>query len=172
VRRPVLGHPLLSLLGLTPMFALLVTGSDLKADAREHPATAEGRSPVVLDLINWAMDDDGWRVPLTVFLIVVLVGLQYFRARLERYPVVGTRIWTAAIGGFWLLWSVMVPLTILWIMGVGESAEEDLTSEWFRNVISGTWWVLVANMLAVPFMAVAAVIRLLRGLFGDVARSA
>ncbi|WP_046498636.1 hypothetical protein [Streptomyces odonnellii] len=85
---------------------------------------------------------------------------------------VGTRIWTAAIGGFWLLWSVMVPLTLLWVMGVAESTEENLTSEWFRNVVAGTWWVLVANMLAVPFMAVAAVIRLLRGLFGDVARSA
>ncbi|MFE4826766.1 serine/threonine-protein kinase [Streptomyces sp. NPDC056672] len=171
VRRSLLGHPLLSLLGLTPMFVLLVTGSEFKAHAREHPEAGEETFPVP-GLITWAMDDDGWRVPLTVLLIVVLVGLQYFRARLERYPVVGTRIWTAAIGGFWLLWSVMVPLTLLWVMGVAESTEENLTSEWFRNVVAGTWWVLAANMLAVPFMAVAAVIRLLRGLFGDVARSA
>ncbi|MFF3469034.1 serine/threonine-protein kinase [Streptomyces sp. NPDC001984] len=169
VRRSALGHPLLSLLGLLPMLALLVAGADLKAHAREHPATQQDNA-WWQKLTHWAMDEDGWRVPLTVLLVVVLVGLQYFRARLERYPVPGTRTWTAVLGGFWLLWSVMVPLTWFWVMGVGDGAEEELVSEWFLTTVNGTWWVLLANMPAAPFMAVTAVIRLLRGLFGDVAR--
>lgn len=169
VRRSVLGHPLLSLLGLLPMLVLLVAGADLKAHAREHPARQQD-SAWWQSLTHWAMDEDGWRVPLTVLLVVVLVGLQYFRARLERYPVPGTRTWTAVVGGFWLLWSVMVPLTWFWVMGVGDGAEEELAGEWFLHTVSGTWWVLLATMPAAPFMAVAAVIRLLRGLFGDVAR--
>ncbi|MEU1181084.1 serine/threonine-protein kinase [Streptomyces sp. NPDC005820] len=162
VRRLVLGRPLFSLVGLVPMCALLVTGSDLKAQAREHPTTEE-QGAWWTSLHHWAMDDDGWRVPLTVLLLVALVALQYLRPRLERCPPTVTRVWATATGAFWLLWSAMVPLTLFWVMGVADGAEEKLVSEGLRDLVYGTWWMLSANVLAVPFTAVAGVMRLMRG---------
>lgn len=169
VRSWALGHPLLSLFGLLPMSVLLVAGPGLKAQAREHPTTDKD-SRWWQELHHWAMNDDGWRVPWMVVLIVALVALQYFRARLERCSVHGIRTWTAATGGFWLLWSVMVPQTMFWVMGAGDAGEEELLSDWLVNTVNVTWCALLAITLAAPFTAVAGVIRVLRGFFGDVGR--
>ncbi|GGY35175.1 serine/threonine-protein kinase [Streptomyces djakartensis] len=169
VRGWLLGHPLLSLFGLLPMTVLLVVGPALKAQAREHPTT-DKNPRWWLELHHWAMEDDGWRVPLTVILIVALAALQYFRARLGRRSLGGIRTWAAAIGGFWLLWSVMVPQTMFWVMGVGDATEEDLMSAWAFNTVSVTWWTLLALTLVAPFTAVAGLVRVLRGFFGDVGR--
>ncbi|WP_405987326.1 serine/threonine-protein kinase [Streptomyces sp. NBC_00872] len=169
VRRGPLSHPLLSLFGLAPATVLLVTGSSLKAIAHDHTSSSLELGGWK-DLTEWAMTDDGWRLPLTLLLIVMLIVLQYFRARLEQYPVAVTRSWNVAIGCFWLLLTGTVIANFLWLMGRAAGAEEDAGDGrllLLRGLVSAV--LMLDGLVTVP-VAVAAFIRVLRGVFGDVAR--
>ncbi|WP_457430619.1 protein kinase domain-containing protein [Streptomyces sp. QTS52] len=168
VRRGPLSHPLLSLFGLSPAAVLLVTGASLKALVRDHPTSSVGTGWE--DLTEWAMTDDGWRLPSMLILIAMLIVLQYFRARLERYPVTVTRTWTVVIGCFWLLLTGTVVANFLWLIGTAAGAEADAGNNGLLFVRGLMTAVLFLDGLVVVPVAVAALIRVLRGVVGDVAR--
>lgn len=171
VRRGPLSHPLLSLFGLAPATVLLVAGSSLKAIARDHPSSSLDAGGWK-DLAEWAMTDDGWRLPSTLILIVMLIVLQYFRARLEQYPMAVTRTWTVAIGCFWLLSAGAVVANFLWLIGTAAGAEQDAGDGRLLLVRGLMTAVLLLDGLVVVPVSVAALIRVLRGAAGDVARPA
>ncbi|MFJ1811320.1 MULTISPECIES: serine/threonine-protein kinase [unclassified Streptomyces] len=168
VRRGPLSHPLLSLFALVPAAVLLATGPSLKAIARDHPSDS-------LELggwkeaAEWAMTKDGWRLPLTLSLTVMLIALQYFRARLEQYPVAVIRTWTVAVGGFWLLMAGTVVAHFFWITGVAAGTEEDAGDPRLLILRGVVFAVLLLEGVTVVPVAVAALVRAFRGALGEVA---
>jgi serine/threonine protein kinase len=168
VRRGPLSHPLLSLFALVPAAVLLATGPSLKAIARDHPSDSLERGGWK-EAAEWAMTADGWRLPSTLSLTVVLIALQYVRTRLERCPVAVIRTWNVAVGGFWILTAGTVVAHFFWLTGVAAGAEEDAGAPGLRILRGLLFAVLMLEGVTVVPVAVAALVRAFRGALGEVA---
>ncbi|WP_049578116.1 hypothetical protein [Streptomyces sp. SBT349] len=162
-----LGRPLFALFGLVPMAVLLVLTPAVRADVLAH------QDPRRDGLTTWAFEDP-WRVPVTLLVIAGMPWLHYLRGRLHRQTEADARFFAAATAVFWLVWVAAVALNLGWAWGMsfGYHVEDVSLDHTLLDLTTVMGWLLLANGLMAPFILVAALIRLVRALTGDVARPA
>jgi serine/threonine protein kinase len=171
VRGQVQGRLMLSLCGLVPMLAMLVIAPQKRRLVEIYNDEPENED--LARLANWAQDND-WFLLLTVLLAVALICLLYVRTRLDGYTERGLRTWTAATAFYWLLWAGAIVLNAAWYVGMEAVFDSE---DWGRSgvieagyfaVDRGVGWLLIANAVAAPFAAVAAIARLSRAATAEV----
>ncbi|MHA4777774.1 serine/threonine-protein kinase [Streptomyces sp. MSC1_001] len=150
-----LGRPVLGLFYLVPMVAFLVGGVDLMSRAVDHPSLSGQASGAY----QWAMND-WWRVPATLLLVAATVGLHSYRQRLLTVSPGRVRLWSAAVGVYWIALCAVLTLHLLWFLFVHDGYAY---GEGGRHYL---WWVaypvMVLGGALSPFVLVMSFIRLVR----------
>ena len=120
---------------------------------REHPHKDDSSA--------WLLQLGG---PLTLLLIVVLIWLTYQRGRLDRPTVRHVRTWACVAAGSWLVWVAAVVLTSCWLLGmlVNSYISKDVELAMLLGAV------MFANLVATPFTAIGALVRLVRAGYGNV----
>ncbi|OMI39666.1 serine/threonine protein kinase [Streptomyces sparsogenes DSM 40356] len=169
VRGGGLGNPGPSMLGLVPMLALLLMAPKLRTIVRDYPETPDN-----IDfggLSEWAQHND-WFMPAPVLLLIVLAGLQYTGARLQRYREWGVRLWAVAGALYWLAWAGAIGLSTAWFLGMDDGLSGDAASPHTNGAFIAAHicvgLALFGNAIAAPFVGIGAVKRLNRALTEEV----
>ncbi|MFD4316661.1 serine/threonine-protein kinase [Streptomyces sp. NPDC058548] len=150
-----LGRPALGLFYLLPMVAFLAGGGDLMNRAVDHPSLSDQADGPY----QWAMND-WWRVPATLLLIAVMVGLHGYRRRLATASPGRVRLWSAGVALYWIALVGVLTLHLLWFMFVHNGYE------YGDSGLHYLWWVGFPVMVLgggfSPVVLIAAVVRLVK----------
>ena len=169
VQNHPLGKPLLGLIALIPMTLLLLISSDLADTQRKYHRASMGNG--MRSLSEWAVGDN-WHAPLTVLLLLSLIGLQVYRGRLQRYPVQVIRIWIAASAVYWMLLSVTAVLAVLWAVGMAWSTDAPSDANQTAVTAALICYVLGFACVLSPFTLIGGLVRLGRSMTAIVAQPA
>ncbi|MFD0379175.1 serine/threonine-protein kinase [Streptomyces sp. NPDC127112] len=150
-----LGRPLYGLFFLVPVLALFIGGLDLLHRASLYPSESEHPSAAH----EWAVNDDWWRLPVTVLLFAAMVWLHVYRRRLLTVPPGRVRLWSAGIGVYWIALLAGTALHVAWFVIV----QEDMPSEAGNHPLL---WVAVPLTLigaaVSPVLLITSVLRIAR----------
>ncbi|KAB8167729.1 protein kinase [Streptomyces sp. 3MP-14] len=165
-----LGRLAFSLWGLLPMMALPAFAPQLRTVIDDYPQHPDDRN--FGNLTEWAQETD-WFLSLPLALFVALLALSYARPRLTRYTERTVRIWVGLTAGYWLLWSGLAALCLVWFVGMDDGWELGELPE-LPPVFTG-FDILLALLLlgcglAAPFVAFTAASRLNRASLRDLGR--
>ncbi|MFG2328361.1 serine/threonine-protein kinase [Streptomyces sp. NPDC048604] len=154
--RSGMGQPLQGLWFLLPMLAYLLGGVQLMDWAERWPDPADQQG----GLYRWALGDS-WRLPGTLLLVGAMAGLHWYRGRLSTAPVVRIRLWSAAVGVYWIGLCAALVLHVLWFWAVYQGIDHDRTAG--EPLL--TWLTVPVLLLAlgvVPVVATASAVRIVK----------
>ncbi|WP_406860663.1 hypothetical protein ABZO31_09480 [Streptomyces sp. HUAS MG47] len=154
--RSGMGQPLHGLWFLVPMLAYLLGGVQLMDWAEHWPDPVDQKG----GLYRWALGES-WRLPATLLLVAALAWLQWYRGRLSTASVVRTRLWSAAVGVYWIGLCAALVLHVIWFWAVYQGIDHGRTAG--EPVL--TWLtvpVLLLGVGVVPVVTTASAIRIVK----------